>query len=42
MHKARAKYDCDDSAGYQGYPPEETAMCGNWRRECERLCPSRD
>jgi hypothetical protein len=41
MDQPRAKYDCEDAAGYAGYPPQETAVCDIWRRECARLYGSR-
>src|SRR5947209_5298402 len=43
MDQPRANYDCQDPAGYAGYPPretaypaQETAMCDMWHHECAR------
>ncbi|WP_141688426.1 hypothetical protein [Bradyrhizobium paxllaeri] len=36
MNQRRAVYDCQDPAGYAGYPPPETADCDMWRSECAR------
>jgi hypothetical protein len=36
MDQPRAKYDCQDPAGYAGYPLQETATCDMWHHECAR------
>jgi hypothetical protein len=36
MNQPQAIYDCQDPAGYAGYPPPETPDCDMWRSECAR------
>jgi hypothetical protein len=36
MNQPPAEYDCQDSAGYAGFPPPVSPTCTMWRSECAR------